>query len=65
MENIDPNKILERLLRVGVFTDSEYERIKERQSRKDKSELLITILAMKRPAAHEELMKILEKYKSS
>ena len=64
-ENIDPNKILHQLTRVGVFTYSEYEIIKGKQSRKDKSELLMTILATKGPRARKELVKILEKHDSS
>lgn len=65
LEKIDPDKVLHQLIRAGVFTYRERERIKEKQTQKDKSEQLLTILAKKEPRAYEEFVKALKKYDPS
>ncbi len=61
LENLDPEEVSHQLTEAGVLTPDDKDKIKEKQTRKDKSEQLLMILATKGPAAYEEFVKALEK----
>ncbi len=61
LENLDPEEVSHQLTEAGVLTPDDKDKIEEKQTRKDKIEKLLMILATKGPAAYEEFVKALEK----
>ena len=61
MEKLDPEEVSAQLMKAGVLTSQDKDKIDEKHTRKDKSEQLLLILATKGPWAYEEFVKALEK----
>ena len=60
LENLDPNEVSRQLVKAGVLTSDEKEKIEENPSQREKVEELLMMLATKGPRAYEEFVKVLE-----